>query len=142
MKLNHKITSLEVTDIRYPTFRMGLAGSDPRHLAPSHGSLLRALCLAAVLISWLLTHAAYTLRYAHLYYRDDEEGVGGLEFPGTVEPQIWDFLYYSLVIGMTAQVSDVQITSTRIRRTTLLHGIASFFFNTVILALAVNIAVG
>ena len=64
-----------------------------------------------------------------------------LQFPGTDEPEFWDFLYYAAVVGMTAQVSDVQVMSTRARRTTLLHGLASFFFNTVILALAVNIAV-
>jgi uncharacterized membrane protein len=63
-------------------------------------------------------------------------------FPGTQEPELSDFVYYSFVVGMTAQVSDVQVLTSRMRRTTLVHGVASFFFNTVILALAVNVAVG
>jgi Protein of unknown function (DUF1345) len=62
--------------------------------------------------------------------------------PHMEEPAIWDFLYYSFVVGMTAQVSDVQVSTTRMRRLTLAHGIASFFFNTVLLALAVNVAAG
>jgi uncharacterized membrane protein len=63
-----------------------------------------------------------------------------LLFPETKEPGAWDFLYFSFVVGMTAQVSDVQVVSTAIRRVTLAHGILSFFINTIIFALAVNVA--
>ncbi len=83
--------------------------------------------------------------YAHLFYaRAAAEGGrradrGGLAFPKTNEPTIFDFFYYSFVVGMTAQVSDVVTTSREMRNTTVLHGIVSFFFNTVILAFTVNV---
>ena len=77
----------------------------------------------------------------NLYYAPAGDGdAGGLEFPQTPEPGLWDFLYYAYVVGMTAQVSDVAVTREAQRRITLVHGIFSFFYNTVILALAVNAA--
>jgi uncharacterized membrane protein len=103
-----------------------------------------ALAVTSVLLGWFTLHTVAAFRYAHLYYMPGASGVrrdaAGLEFPGTDEPHMWDFLYYSLVIGMTSQVSDVQTQSASMRRTTLAHSVTSFFFNTVILALAVNIA--
>jgi uncharacterized membrane protein len=101
----------------------------------------------AVAASWALTHTTYALHYAHRYYGDgplpgDDDDRGGLAFPGQEEPDYWDFLYFSFVIGMTCQVSDVQVTSHAMRRMTLVHGVLSFFFNTVILALAVNLLAG
>lgn len=100
----------------------------------------------AVAASWALTHTTYALHYAHHYYGDGPspgaDDRGGLAFPGREEPDYWDFLYFSLVIGMTCQVSDVQVTSRAMRRVTLLHSVLSFFFNTVILALAVNLLAG
>lgn len=107
-----------------------------------------ALAIASVPLGWLTLHTIAAFHYAHLYYgeamssRGDRQDAGGLEFPETSEPTGWDFLYYSFVIGMTAQVSDVQVLTTPMRRLTLAHGVASFFYNTVILALAVNLAVG
>ena len=102
-----------------------------------------ALAVASVLLGWGTLHTVTAFRYAHLYYTASDEGdAGGLQFPGTEEPHMSDFLYYSLVIGMTSQVSDVQTLSPPMRRTTMAHGVISFFFNTVILALAVNIAAG
>jgi uncharacterized membrane protein len=84
--------------------------------------------------------------YAHLFYTahpsPDLLDAGGLVFPETKEPGSREFLYYSFVIGMTAQVSDVQVANTPTRQTTLVHGVVSFYVNTVILALAVNVAVG
>jgi uncharacterized membrane protein len=94
--------------------------------------------LLSVALSWLLTHTEYTLRYAHLFYRGENNG--GLEFPETKSPDDLDFAYYSFTIGMCFQVSDVQISSREIRRATLLHSVLSFAFNTTILALTVNIA--
>ena len=87
------------------------------------------------------------MHYAHAYYSDEDEdpntsGVGGLEFPNEKEPDFLDFAYFSFVIGMTCQVSDVQISSPGIRRLALVHGLLSFLFNTVILALTVNLASG
>ena len=98
---------------------------------------------ATLLLSWLVTHLVFALRYAHEYY-GREDGVrdvdGGLDFPGGQPPDYWDFIYFSLVMGMTFQVSDVQITSRKLRRLATLHGLIGFLFNTVIVALTVNIA--
>jgi len=107
-----------------------------------HGSLLTLLCLWAVACAWCLTHSAFTLRYAHLYYRDDGNGEGGLEFPGREAPDELDFAYFAFTIGTCFQTSDVSISERIIRRTVLLHGVISFAFNTAILALALNLAFG
>lgn len=105
------------------------------------------LTLSTVIASWALLHTVYSLRYAHAYYGDsDQPGVqqhaGGLVFPGDRPPSYFDFAYFSFVVGMTCQVSDVQITSRRMRRLTLVHSILSFGFNTIILALLINIVSG
>lgn len=95
-------------------------------------------CLWAVLSAWFLTHTTFTLRYAHLYYRD--RGVcGGLTFPGDEPPDDLDFAYFAFTIGMCFQVSDVTIEDRFIRRTALIHAILAFFFNTAILALSLNL---
>jgi len=105
------------------------------------------LTLMTVVFSWTLVHTVYGLRYAHAFYGDsDEPGVnrhaGGLIFPGDRSPDYFDFAYFSFVIGMTCQVSDVQITSRRMRRITLFHSVLSFGFNTMILALLINTVSG
>lgn len=101
------------------------------------------LALASLPLGWLTVHTIAAFHYANLYYRTDASVEGPpLDFPATDEPDSWDFLYYSLVVGMTAQVSDVAVRSRRMRRATLAHGVASFFYNTVILALAINAAAG
>src|SRR3954471_11792347 len=104
--------------------------------------LLLGLCLTAVATAWALTHTAYALRYAHLYYRDDDDVEGGLEFPGKVDPDGFDFAYFSFTLGMCFQVSDVCITSRNIRRSVLSHALLSFLYNTVVLALALNLMLG
>ena len=94
-----------------------------------------------VALSWVAVHTGFALHYAHEYYRGKKPG--GLQFPiGDQEEHAdyWDFVYFSFVIGMTAQVSDVGITDKAIRRTVTAHGIISFVFNTALLALMVNIA--
>ena len=96
-----------------------------------------------VIFSWTLVHTVYGLRYAHAFYGDNGEPgghqhAGGLIFPGDRTPNYFDFAYFSFVIGMTCQVSDVQITSRRMRRIALVHSILSFGFNTMILALLIN----
>jgi len=99
------------------------------------------LAVATIALSWVLVHTAFALHYAHAFYRGRKPG--GLQFPSGdahVEADYWDFVYFSFVIGMTAQVSDVGITDRIIRRTATLHGIISFVFNTALLALMVNIA--
>jgi len=104
------------------------------------------LGLITVILSWFLMHSVFGLRYAHDFYGDSETAsdkhAGGLLFPGQDPPDYSDFAYFSFVIGMTCQVSDVQITSGELRNLALLHGILSFGFNTVILALTVNIVAG
>ncbi len=100
------------------------------------------LVAATLLLSWLLTHTLFALRYAHEYYElqpGSTEFDKGLMFPGDMPPDYWDFLYFAVVLGMTFQVSDVQITSRKLRRLATAHGLLGFLFNTVILALSVNI---
>lgn len=101
------------------------------------------LALLTVAASWLLIHTMFALRYAHAFYGDAEDPevknwAGGLEFPGDETPGYLDFAYFAFVIGMTCQVSDVQITDGGMRIHALLHGLLSFAFNTVILALSIN----
>jgi uncharacterized membrane protein len=104
-----------------------------------------ALVAATLLLSWLVTQTVFALRYAHEYYSVTGAGPevdGGLQFPEENRPDYWDFMYFALVLGMTFQVSDVQITSRKLRRLAALHGFLSFVFNTIIVALTVNIAAG
>jgi uncharacterized membrane protein len=105
------------------------------------------LAVGTIVCSWLFTHVMFALHYAHLFYRDDpatkeDDATGGLDFPGGDAPDYWDFLYVSFVIGMTFQVSDVQVTSRGMRRFVLGHSALAFFFYTVVLALSINIVAG
>jgi uncharacterized membrane protein len=101
-----------------------------------------ALCFSTVALAWTVTHTAFTLRYAHLYYREDEEGVGGIEFPGREQPCYGDFAYLAFTIGMCFQVSDTAITGRQIRGTVLRHAVLSFAYNTAILAFVLNLIFG
>ena len=94
-----------------------------------------------IVLSWAFIHTIFALHYAHDFYGENAGRGGGMVFPGgEAEPDYWDFVYFSFVIGMTSQVSDVGVTSKPIRRTVAAHGIVSFFFNAALLALTVNIA--
>ena len=106
-------------------------GHQPAHLA---------LAVVTIALSWTFTHIIFALHYAHEYYIGAREESGGLAFPGKGQPDYWDFIYFSFVIGMTSQVSDVAVTAKSIRRTVAAHGVLSFFFNATLLALTVNIA--
>lgn len=100
------------------------------------------LAFLAVALGWLTIHMMAAVHYAHRYWSPaDGDHAGGFDFPGDTEPGIYDFLYFSFVIGMTGQTSDVAITTTDMRKLTLLHSIVSFFFNTTLVAAAVNTAV-
>ena len=103
-----------------------------------------ALVAATLLISWTVMQATFAMRYAHEYYtRTDRRTLdGGLQFPSDDAPDYWDFVYFSVVLGMTFQVSDVQIASRKLRRVATVHGFLGFVFNTVIIAVTVNIASG
>ncbi|CAN5901635.1 DUF1345 domain-containing protein [soil metagenome] len=98
------------------------------------------LTLGAIALSWAMTHTAYTLRYAHLYYRGG--GRHGLQFPGDEAPADIDFAYFAFTVGMCFQVSDVTVSTTVCRRAVLLHAVLSFVYNTMILALALNLVFG
>ena len=101
----------------------------------------RVLATVTIALSWAAVHTVFSLHYAHEYYRGGKPG--GLQFPSGDQHEdadYWDFVYFSFVIGMTAQVSDVGITDKIIRRTATVHGIISFVFNTALVALMVNIA--
>ena len=96
-----------------------------------------------VLLSWTFLHTIFAIHYAHEYYVGAEgELAEGLEFPGREPPDYWDFVYYSFVIGTACATADVNVTSKIMRRTTALHCVIAFFFNTTILALTVNIGAG
>ena len=128
-------------------FAVGFLLSVKRSQTHEHFIVHLLLTLMTVVFSWTLVHTVYGLRYAHAFYGDsDEPGghhhAGGLIFPGDRPPNYFDFAYFSFVIGMTCQVSDVQITSLRMRRIALLHSILSFGFNTMILALLINTVSG
>jgi uncharacterized membrane protein len=107
------------------------ASREPAHLA---------LAVATLVLSWAFTHTIFAQHYAHEFYIEARHEDGGLAFPGKEKPDYWDFLYFSLVIGMTSQVSDVAVPSKATRRTVLAHGVVSFAFNAALLALTVNIA--
>ncbi|ADB40438.1 DUF1345 domain-containing protein [Spirosoma linguale] len=101
----------------------------------------RLLAISAIASGWTLVHSVFTLRYAHLYYGNDKSlktRPGGLDFPNESEPDYIDFAYFSFVIGMTSQVSDVAVSSKPMRRTALVHGVLSFGFNAIIIALTVG----
>lgn len=123
-------------------FAVALAVDTARSL---HGALRAAhlgLATLSLACGWLLIQTAFTLHYARLYWRPPPGGdapARGLSFPGTPEPDYLDFLYYAAVIGMTSQVSDVAVGGRHLRRVTLIHGMLSFAFNLVVLAIAVNV---
>jgi uncharacterized membrane protein len=104
------------------------------------------IAIAGMILSWFLIHTIFTLRYAHIFYGDDEENpnihAGGLMFPGGENPDYFDFAYFAFVLGMTFQVSDVQITSKQLRRLAMSHGLLSFGYNTIMIALTINLIAG
>jgi len=108
------------------------------------------MSIGSVVISWWMLHTVFTMSYAHKFYtltpdtNDPEDAVvGGLMFPNEEKnPDFMDFVYFSFVIGMTFQVSDIEISSRSIRRMALLHAIISFAFNTAIVALSINVISG
>ena len=106
--------------------------------------IMTILAGITVVLSWLFAHTVFAVHYAHDYFNDlSENQPPGLDFPEERDdPDYWDFLYFSFVVGMTAQVSDVRVLTRRWRRVVLAHGILSFLFNTVVLALSINLLAG
>lgn len=120
-----------------------LAIFETLHGKSLHSPLTVIVALVGAPLGWFMLHTVSALRYAHLYYNNDEEEgyVLPLKFPECLEPGPWDFIYFALVVGMTAQVSDALVQTTQMRKTVLAHSVVSFFFNTVLIAMAVNAAV-
>jgi uncharacterized membrane protein len=116
-----------------------------REMQELHGgarTMRVTVTMLALVGSWLLIHTVFAFHYARAYYQpqpSSNEHFRGLRFPGGTEPDYLDFLYYACVIGMTSQVADVAVSSRHMRRLTLVHGVASFAFNLVVLALGVNL---
>ena len=102
------------------------------------------LIIATLALAWLFSNTIYALHYANLFYRGDGFGAdfGGLDFPDCVEPNYWDFAYFSFTLGMTFQTSDVSITETRIRQTVIGHCLIAFVFNIGVLAFSINVLGG
>ena len=117
----------------------------------AHGldkALRVALAFGSVSVSWFVTQLIFALHYAHEYYAPDSDGdpdtlqQGGLKFPDDDEPDYWDFIHFAVVIGVASQTADVSFTSKRMRRIGTVHGLVAFTFNTVVLALTINIMAG
>jgi uncharacterized membrane protein len=115
---------------------LGMVVGPLRQLESWRKALSVSLAVLALVMSWLLIHTIFAVHYARLYYEGDK--AEELAFPNDRTPDYLDFAYYAFVIGMTSQVSDVQVKTRRMRRVTLAHGILSFLFNIAVLALAIN----
>lgn len=111
-----------------------------KQLDPFHLKVYLLLSALTVLSSWTLLHTLFTLRYAHLYY--EHHPAGGLKFPDTSQPGYVDFAYVAFGVGMACQVADVGPTSPRFRGLILTHSIIAFGFNTLIVALSINVIAG
>ena len=111
----------------------------------SNETITVVIAVLGMMMSWVLVHTIFTFHYAHLYYfegKDDTPGISALDFPGKTVPDYIDFAYFSFVIGMTFQVSDVEINSPIIRKTVLAHSLLSFALNTFVVALTINLIAG
>jgi len=134
------ILSLTIAAAGISVLAIGYELHDAKGLPAAEAGWRVALAIVTVVMSWSFTHVNYALHYAHAYYGGRK--AGGLMFPGDAPPDYFDFLYYAFVVGMTCQVSDVQVAGRGLRRLTLVHGVLAFFFNTAILALAINLVAG
>ena len=112
------------------------------HASKNTGVGTIVVAVASLLLSWLFMNSMFAMHYAHDFYGDAGGRPSGLVFPGTKQPDYWDFAYFAVVIGMTFQVSDVQITARYMRRMALVHSVIAFFFNVFIIAVSVNIVAG
>lgn len=137
------ILSLIIIAAMVSLFAIALMLHNAKNLPPIHLFLHIGFSIGAIFLSWLMVHTMFVFHYAHKYYRSGITNNGkpnkGLVFPSDKEPDYMDFVYFSFVIGMTSQVSDVQISSKPMRKLALIHGIISFGFNAMILALSINI---
>ncbi len=135
------ILAWDLTALLYVVFTLGMIFNSTVETCHDRASLYDEgdWALATVSLSWAFTHIVFTLHYANVYYKPDDDGPGGLAFPGHRAPDYRDFLYYSFVIGCASQTGDVATVSPAMRRITLVHGVIAFAFNTAILALTINV---
>jgi uncharacterized membrane protein len=113
--------------------------------APEQETIILVISVTGMMLSWIMVHTIFTFHYAHLYYfkqANDSQAAEGLNFPGKQKPSYLDFAYFAFVIGMTFQVSDVEVTSPGIRRIVLVHGLLSFALNTFVVSLTINLIAG
>ena len=105
------------------------------------GAWDKGLVAASLVMVWMVANAVYTLHYTHLFYTADDGGkdTAGLDFPGTKEPLMSDFVYFAYTLGVAVQTSDVEVTSSHIRKVVAAHCVAGFFFNLGVLALTINV---
>lgn len=110
----------------------------------AHKTITEIIAVVGMMLSWALVHTIFTFHYANMYYFKQKENISQepLTFPGKTKPNYLDFAYFAFVIGMTFQVSDVQINSHLVRRTALAHGLLSFALNTFVVALTINLIAG
>lgn len=106
-----------------------------------HHPRMLALVVGTLALSWVFSNTIYALHYAHMFYTEASDGSdsGGFEFPGTKEPDYWDFIYFAFCLGMTFQTSDVTVTDGRARRTVTLHCLEAFVFNLGVIAFTINV---
>lgn len=112
---------------------------------PGSEVLAIILAITGMVVSWIMIHTIFTFHYAHMYYSKDKDDTAddeAMDFPATKKPDYIDFAYFSFVIGMTFQVSDVEISSRIVRRTALAHALLSFALNTFVVALTINLIAG
>ncbi len=124
---------------------LSLAKEDHGYVKP----LRVGLAFATIALSWFFVHLIFALHYAHEYYAPetcpDQPGHterGGLGFPGDEAPDYWDFVHFAVIIGVASQTADISFTSKPLRRIGTVHGVLSFVFNTVVLALTINLLAG
>lgn len=115
-----------------------------KNQSPGQEMLIVFLSVTGMVLSWAMVHTIFAFHYAHMYYDDEinKSEIKALNFPDEKRPDYVDFAYFSFVIGMTFQVSDVEISSRKIRRTALAHGLLSFTLNTFVVALTINLVAG
>jgi uncharacterized membrane protein len=111
---------------------------DVKAIDPTATGLIEFLGVMAIVVAWFMTQTAYTLHYAHLYYRQDGDE-GGIDFNSEGDPDDLDFAYFAFIVGMTFQVADTNITDRGIRRAVLRHALISFVYNTIIIGLSINL---
>ncbi|MEO7311704.1 MAG: DUF1345 domain-containing protein [Chitinophagaceae bacterium] len=112
---------------------------------PGLAAITTVLSVSGMMASWVMVHTIFTFHYAHMYYFDKKDGTPDgepLDFPGEKKPDYLDFAYFAFIIGMTFQVSDVEICSSSMRRTALAHSLLSFALNTFVVALTINLIAG